>query len=113
MMRPPTRRRCRLAAAVAVACLAFGLSIGAQAPVYFPDDPLAVDPETQDASGVKSWDVSDPYDFFENTFPSPATGRRAARSTSTPPTKYPTRAGSRIAPPSVCCHRTRSAGAPT
>jgi hypothetical protein len=52
---------------------------GAQGPVFFPDDPLAVDVETQDASGVAEWKVSDPYDFFENSFKSPGdrTRRRA------------------------------------
>jgi hypothetical protein len=52
---------------------------GAQGPVFFPDDPLPVDVETQDASRVAEWKVSDPYDFFENSFKSPGdrTRRRA------------------------------------
>ena len=35
---------------------------------FFPDDPLGVDPETQDASSVTPWDVNEGYDFIENTF---------------------------------------------
>lgn len=44
----------------------------AATPKFFPDDPIAVDPETQDASRVGSQDLSDPYDFLENTFMNPA-----------------------------------------
>jgi hypothetical protein len=35
---------------------------------FYPDDPIARDPETQDASGVQPWDVSAPYDLVENSF---------------------------------------------
>ena len=48
------------------------LGIDAQTPRFFPDDPITVDVETQDASGVASQDLSDPYDFLENTFLNPA-----------------------------------------
>ena len=41
-------------------------------PRFFRDDPIDVDPETQDASGVGEQDLSDPYDFLENTFMNPA-----------------------------------------
>jgi hypothetical protein len=55
---------------VAVSLLAaFG---DAATPRFFPDDPIAVDPETQDASKIGSQDLSDPYDFLENTFMNPA-----------------------------------------
>ncbi|MCC7123951.1 MAG: hypothetical protein IT178_03825 [Acidobacteria bacterium] len=57
----------RLLAAALTACLA--LPLAAQAPpTYFPDDPIAVDPETQPATRVAGWEISDPYDFLENTF---------------------------------------------
>ena len=54
-------------------------SANAAQPVYFPDDPIAVDPETQDAGNVREWALSDPYDFVENTFfkPGDRTPRRA------------------------------------
>jgi hypothetical protein len=53
------------------------LSIGAiclrgATPRFFPDDPITVDVETQDASKVVPQDLSDPYDFLENTFLNPA-----------------------------------------
>ena len=40
----------------------------ATAPRFYKDDPLRVDPETQDASGVQEWDLNDQFDFVENTF---------------------------------------------
>jgi len=61
---------CRRAVLGALAlALYLGLDTpGAQSPAYYPDDPIPVDPETQDASKVRPWDISDPYDFVENTF---------------------------------------------
>jgi hypothetical protein len=56
-------------AAVVSVLAAFG---DAATPRFFSDDPIAVDPETQDASGVGEQDLSDPYDFLENTFMNPA-----------------------------------------
>jgi hypothetical protein len=35
---------------------------------FYPDDPIWRDPETQDASGAKPVDLSQQYDFLENTF---------------------------------------------
>ena len=43
----------------------------AATPRFFPDDPVTVDPETQDASGVQPRDLSQEYDFIENTFKTP------------------------------------------
>lgn len=40
-------------------------------PTYYPDDPLLVDPETRPASHVRERELSDPYDFLENTFLKP------------------------------------------
>ncbi len=61
-----TRTLRLLAAALLVAALP--LAARTAAPTYFPDDPLAVDPESRDAAGVRERDISDPYDFVENTF---------------------------------------------
>ena len=47
----------------------------AMAPRFFPDDPLKVDPEHQDAAGIKPRDLSQEYDFIENTFKSPGDRR--------------------------------------
>ena len=56
-----------------------GPGSGAAGPIFFPDDPLPVDVDTQDASGVQEWKLSSQYDLFENSFRSPAdhTRRRA------------------------------------
>ena len=54
------------------AALALGVAGRGATPKFFPDDPIAVDPETQDASRVAPQDLSDPYDFLENTFMNPA-----------------------------------------
>ncbi|MGE0816340.1 MAG: hypothetical protein AB7O28_02085 [Vicinamibacterales bacterium] len=62
-MKPPFLRLAALALILAAATAARSAS-----PVYFPDDPLPVDPESRDASGVESRELSDPYDFLENTF---------------------------------------------
>jgi hypothetical protein len=35
---------------------------------FYPDDPLMVDPETQDASHVTPWPVNEAYDFIQNSF---------------------------------------------
>ena len=50
-------------------------SAGAVSPRFFPDDPIARDPETQDASTVEPWDLNDQYDFVENTFLKPSDHR--------------------------------------
>ena len=61
------RRLVSWGVALAAAIVVAGVARSAQ-PTYFPDDPLQVDPETRDAAGVKSRELSDPYDFVENTF---------------------------------------------
>jgi hypothetical protein len=60
-------RRWVLSAALAAALVVTDAARSAQ-PVYFPDDPLPLDPETRDASAVQGRELSDPYDFVENTF---------------------------------------------
>lgn len=50
------------------------LSLDGATPKFFPDDPITVDVDTQDASAVAEQDLSDPYDFLENTFMNPADG---------------------------------------
>ena len=78
MVTSPPRRRAVLPAAFLVVAAALASANAAQ-PVYFPDDPIAIDPETQDAGNVREWALSDPYDFVENTFfkPGDRTPRRA------------------------------------
>ncbi|MBL8136531.1 MAG: hypothetical protein JNL48_07915 [Acidobacteria bacterium] len=73
-----TPRR-RLIGALAGICLALGALGQSATPTYYPDDPLLVDPETRDARGVHEREISDPYDFVENTFlkPGDRTSQRA------------------------------------
>jgi hypothetical protein len=56
--------------AVVVAALAFALaaSPGANGPKFFDDDPLWVDPEVADASGIQPLPVSSQFDFIQNSF---------------------------------------------
>lgn len=58
--------RVLVAGTLALVCTSAGLR--SAAPRFFPDDPLAVDPETQDASSVRPWNLSEEYDFIDNTF---------------------------------------------
>ncbi len=66
---------------VVVVLVLAGLTAGGRAavPTYYPDDPLREDPETRDARTVRERDISDPYDFVENTFlrPGDHANRRA------------------------------------
>ena len=72
----PSRRSIGI---VALALVALGALGRGATPTYYPDDPLLVDPETRDASMVREREISDPYDFVENTFLSPGdhTNQRA------------------------------------
>lgn len=56
-----------IALAAAIGLLLAG-SPRANGPKFFADDPIAVDPETQDASSVKPIPVTQLYDFVENSF---------------------------------------------
>lgn len=60
-----TRRRLAIAFGLALVAAAAARSAG---PAFYPDDPLQVDPETRDASKVVGHELSDPYDFLENSF---------------------------------------------
>ena len=53
---------------LAAAIAATTIVASASGRLYYPDDPLAIDPETEDASGVAPWNVNGPYDFVENSF---------------------------------------------
>jgi hypothetical protein len=65
---PMRSRRVALIVVSAVVALVLTAQPRATSPRFFADDPLNFDPETQDASAVKPWDVNDQYDFIENTF---------------------------------------------
>jgi hypothetical protein len=56
-------------AVAAIACAWLTLAPGdARAPKFLRDDPIQRDPETQDASRVQPSELSDLYDFAENSF---------------------------------------------
>lgn len=59
------RRQLFLAAVTILAVVSSGLANG---PRFFRDDPIARDPETEDASGVREAELSQLYDFAENSF---------------------------------------------
>jgi hypothetical protein len=50
----------------------FDVAVRGATPKFYPDDPLWTDVEPADASKVAPQDLSDPYDFLENTFMNPA-----------------------------------------
>jgi hypothetical protein len=58
-------RKAPIAAIVALTSAVVLTSAGQK---FYPDDPIWRDPETQDASAVKPIDLSEGYDFIENTF---------------------------------------------
>jgi hypothetical protein len=73
-----TRRRSAIAPALcgwlAVAVLASGA-----APRFLSDDPLAREPDTQDASGVAEWDIDLTIDLATNLFSNPGDSARDVR----------------------------------
>jgi hypothetical protein len=58
------------------AALALTAGAWASGPKFFGDDPIARDPETQDASRTQPFRISEPFDFVENSFLKP--GDRAS-----------------------------------
>ena len=65
-------RLTRVAAGLVLAAVLMMPGLRGAAPTYFPDDPIAVDPETRDAAAIALREISDPFDFIENTFLKPA-----------------------------------------
>jgi hypothetical protein len=64
----------RLLSVVVLALPLFAVSNGAQAPRFYPDDPIAVDDDMSlDASKVAPIEDSNGYDFVVNTFGKPGT----------------------------------------
>lgn len=61
-------RHCRIRLACLGAVVALVTTGRSATPTYYPDDPIAVDPETRSAAEVRDRELSDPYDFIENTF---------------------------------------------
>jgi hypothetical protein len=58
--------------AAAVVLLALGaVTVSAQRPKFYQDDPIAREPDSQDASGVKPWRIPLGYDMLLNLFAHP------------------------------------------
>jgi hypothetical protein len=55
----------------AIAALAVTASANSKSAKFYHDDPLAVEPETQDASGVQPWSIDLFYDILLNQFTRP------------------------------------------
>ncbi|MBA3297241.1 MAG: hypothetical protein H0U19_09910, partial [Acidobacteria bacterium] len=54
--------------AAALLALASAILTSAAGQKFYRDDPIWRDPETQDASSMKPIEISQQYDFFENSF---------------------------------------------
>ena len=54
--------------ALSAVLLGAALTSGANGPKFYRDDPISVDPENQDASGMRRLPASEQFDFVENTF---------------------------------------------
>ncbi len=66
----PGRRRAISLAACGLLAGALGITQAA-GPKFYSDDPLAREPETQDASGAQPWDIDLFYDLSYNLFVTP------------------------------------------
>ena len=77
---------CLAPALAALVLLSIAPGLAAQKPKFRPDDPLAREPETQDASKVEEWEIGLTADLLANLFGmpgGPATGERAHNATTT------------------------------
>ncbi len=54
--------------AAGILTVSLSMAASGNGPVFFDDDPLHDDPEVQDASKVSPVDLSEAYDFLENSF---------------------------------------------
>ena len=71
-IRPAISRSRSFCCAAAAALLLTGVAPGAQSgPKFYSDDPIAREPETQDASKVQEWDIGLIADLTHNLFGSP------------------------------------------
>ena len=82
--RTPTRRALAAATLCAALALAGAVATGQAppappAPAFFDDDPIAREPETQDASGAKPFPIELRWDLTYNLFDNPGYGRSAPR----------------------------------
>src|SRR5262245_25594730 len=62
------RHMCRVAAICLITTGLVSAVVGGSGPRFYPDDPLQREPESQDASGAKSWDIDLFWDLSSNMF---------------------------------------------
>jgi hypothetical protein len=62
------RRAALVAASASAVALCFSTGASMQAPRFYPDDPIAREPESQDASKTAPYDKSQMYDLMYNLF---------------------------------------------
>lgn len=74
-MLQPTRSRHGVLIAGLLLLLA-GQALSGVDPKFYPDDPLRREPETQDASNVREWDVVLSFDLLQNLFGAPGDRRQ-------------------------------------
>src|SRR6187200_1202911 len=67
MFTPLASSRARLAILVATVAMCVAVTSG-QTPRYFPDDPIAREPESQDASKAAPFEQSQMYELLHNLF---------------------------------------------
>ena len=90
-----TITRISTAIASTVAALAAATALGSAAsPKFFTDDPIRVERDTQDASGMKPLELNLFVDLASNLATRPGTAAPRGRRTSTRSTRCRTRAGS-------------------
>jgi hypothetical protein len=71
-MRPSDMRKLTLALIVlAVALPAASPTVRGASQKFYKDDPIAREPETQDASNVQAWDINLSVDLLSNLFVRP------------------------------------------
>src|SRR5947207_2988863 len=64
-------RRPLMLGALALATISILTPVEPDRPRFYRDDPILVEPETQDASGVKPWKIDLFYDLLLNSFARP------------------------------------------
>jgi hypothetical protein len=49
-------------------CAGLAATVATETPRFYPDDPIAREPESQSASGAKSYDIQSLYEMTHNLF---------------------------------------------
>src|SRR4051794_27286296 len=63
-----TRRRAGLPIVIAAALATCATAVSTQAPHFYPDDPIAREPESRDASKAQRYEIGSLYEMTHNLF---------------------------------------------